>query len=82
MTENFMVINGERFRVINAWTETEASDGRKRWGIVTEPMVPDDAPAPLSITQCPGGAPCPLRAAWPKAETQGRWGADPEAAAE
>jgi hypothetical protein len=31
-----LVLEGKVLRVINAWEETEASDGRKRWGIVTE----------------------------------------------
>jgi len=50
LSGNFMILNGTRFRVINAWTETEAGDGRKRWGIVTEgeeqPAAPADATAP------------------------------------
>ena len=38
LRQNYMVINGERYPVINAWVEVESpSDGRKRWGIVTEP---------------------------------------------
>lgn len=34
---NYMVINGVRYPVINSWVESESSsDGRKRWGVVTE----------------------------------------------
>lgn len=41
MPDNYMVINGERYPVINAWVETDSGDGRKRWGIVTEaPSIP------------------------------------------
>lgn len=36
MLGHHLIIDGKRLRVINAWTETEADDGRKRWGIVTE----------------------------------------------
>lgn len=33
---NYMMINGERYVVINSWVEVSAADGRMRWGIVTE----------------------------------------------
>lgn len=42
---NVMFLNGKRYAVINAWTETEATDGRKRWGIVTEGEEQPAAPA-------------------------------------
>jgi len=42
-----LVLEGKVLRVINAWRETEATDGRARWGIVTEgeeqPAAPADA---------------------------------------
>ena len=58
---NQMIVNGKRYRVINAWTETEASDGRKRWGIVTEdaevqPAPPADATAPMTNARLFRGA--------------------------
>lgn len=37
MNDNYMIINGIRYPVINSWVEVESpSDGRRRWGIVTE----------------------------------------------
>jgi len=45
VTDNYMMINGARYPVINAWVETDANDGRKRWGIVTEGEEQPAAPA-------------------------------------
>lgn len=39
MLGHHLIIDGKRLKVINAWTETEAEDGRKRWGIVTEGVM-------------------------------------------
>jgi hypothetical protein len=52
-----LVLEGKVLRVINAWQETEATDGRTRWGIVTEgeeqPAAPADATAPeASCKKC------------------------------
>jgi len=50
-----LVLGGKVLRVIGAWQETEASDGRARWGIVTEgeeqPVPPAEATArePMKI---------------------------------
>ena len=38
MNDNYMIVNGTRYPVINSWVEVESpSDGRRRWGIVTDP---------------------------------------------
>lgn len=54
ISDNYMILNGERFPVINAWVETEAADGRKRWGIVTETAATppcEAAPNPAHFRQ-------------------------------
>ena len=60
MSQNYMVINGERYPVINAWVEVESpSDGRKRWGIVTEPGEEVQPAAPAGATHPLMGVPLP-----------------------
>jgi hypothetical protein len=48
-----LIIDGKERRVINAWPETEASDGRTRWGIVTEETeVQSAAPTDATVKRC------------------------------
>lgn len=62
MNDNYLMINGVRYPVINSYVEVESRDeGRKRWGIVTEgeehpapqPVAPADAtPTPALFATC------------------------------
>ncbi len=36
MPDDFMMIRGRRYPIKDSWIEIESSDGRKRWGVVTE----------------------------------------------
>jgi hypothetical protein len=36
MPDDYMVINGTRYRITSCWPEAKACDGRTRWGVVTE----------------------------------------------